>query len=618
MSCRLSEPSVFSVRASLRALLSVWLCGGCGLAGAQTAEVVVTAARQPMRVSQVLAEVTVLTRADIDNAAGRSLSELLSRVAGVGFSSTGGLGANSSVFLRGLEARHTLLLIDGVRFGSATVGTPSWDNLPLESIERIEIVRGPLSGLYGSDAVAGVVQIFTRQGREGVRSHGSLALGSHRYGQASAGVSVGRGDFDGAVQLQHTQTRGFSATNPSVPFGSFNGDDDGFRQHGGSAQAGWRFAPGWRAGVRMLYADGVSQYDDGPGTDSRARLRSEVMSVEVAGPVQTGWRSLLRWSRSRDAFDTLSSASMFSSLGVIATVQQQIAWENTVTTPLGTALLLAEHTRQTVRRPDTPFTVSERSMNAVAAGLQGEQGIYNWQANLRHDRNSQFGSQTTGSLALGADVAPSWRIGASIGTSFVAPSFNQLYFPGFGNPSLLPEEARQGELSLRWLGDGQQWRAAWFDNRIRGYIASGPAPTNVPRTRIDGLSLSYDAKLANWTLGASAEHIDPRNDTADSPNHGRQLRRRPRQTVRLAADVDVGAWRFGGSWMALGERYEDAANSQRLAGFATLDLRADVKLAPGWTLGLRLNNVVDKARETALGYNQPGREALVTLRYAAP
>ena len=263
--------------------------------------VVVTGTRTPLRVDQNIADVTVIDRTQIEQATGRTLPELLAQQPGVQFASNGGLGKTSSVFLRGLESRHTLLLIDGVRYGSATAGTPTWENLPLEAIERIEIVRGPVSGLYGTDAVGGVVQIFTRRGADGLRFDASATAGSNRYGQLGAGVRFGQGDFDGSVQVQHTGTRGFSATNERAGF-NFNPDRDGFRQNSGTLQLGWRIGGGWRLDTRALRSDGVTQIDDGPGADSRAALRTEVLSVALGGPVTTAWSTNLRVARSADDY----------------------------------------------------------------------------------------------------------------------------------------------------------------------------------------------------------------------------------------------------------------------------------------------------------------------------
>jgi vitamin B12 transporter len=588
------------------------------LAQASTASppetVVVTATRTPQRVDQALAQVTVIDRARIEAASGRTLAELLAGESGVQSWSNGGLGKNASVSLRGLESRHTLLLIDGVRYGSATLGTPSWDNIPLDAIERIEIVRGPMSGLYGSEAVGGVIQIFTRRGQQGFHPEFAATLGSRSYGELAAGARFGSGLVDGSLRLQHRRTDGFSAANPKLP-SNYNPDDDGFDQTSVNGRIGLRLGD-WRADATLLKTEGTNHYDDGAGVDTRAALRTEVMSLQLAGPVTSAWRTSVRASRSRDDFETLASASAFSTLGTIGTTQTQFGWENQINTPLGTALVLAERVQQEVERPGTPFAVSERSVTGLALGINGEAGAHGWQANVRRDRNSQFGGQTTGSLGYGYELAPGLRATASFGTSFVAPSFNQLYFPGFGNPNLLPEEGRQREVGLVWRNGPVTSRVAYFDNRIRGYISGGPLPTNIPRVKVDGISASVDAVLGAWTLAGSIDSIQPINATEGTTNFGRILPRRVQDSGRLAVDWRGGGFTLGGSLQAFGERFDNANNSTRLGGFAMLDLRAEWAFARDWVLAAKLNNAGGKTYETVFGYNQPGREGFVTVRWA--
>jgi vitamin B12 transporter len=578
--------------------------------------VVVTVTRTPLRVAEAVAEVTVIDRTMLDRATGRTLVEVLAQQPGLQFTSNGGLGKTASVFVRGLEARHTLLLVDGVRVSAETVGSPSLDNLPLEIVDRIEIVRGPMSSLYGNNAMGGVIQVFTRRGREGLHPNASLVGGTHRYGQLSGGIAFGQGAFDAAVQLQHTQNRGFSATNDHVPFGSYNPDDDGFRQNGGSVRLGWQANADWRLEGLAVESDGETGYDDGPGVDARAALRNSLQSVQLQGRVTPDWRTRLTVARSFDEYDTLSSASPWATLGPVTTTQRQFSWENTVGTPVGTALVLLERIEQEVSRPDPQYDVTGRDIDALALGLSGSAAGHFWQASLRHDRNSQFGDQNTGALAWAYALTPAWRLGASYGTSFTAPSFNQLYYPGFGSPDLLPEEGRHGELSVQWLVGEHRWRAAWFDNRYRNFIPSGPQPVNVPKARTDGLGLSYEGRWRDVELAASIDHVDARNATEGAPNSGNRLPRRAENAVRLQADWPFGAWSAGATLAAFSMRYDDAANTQPLAGYGVIDLRADWRFAPDWTLGARLNNVGDKAYETAYGYNQPGREFYVSLRWA--
>ncbi len=580
-----------------------------------TESVLITATRTPQRVDQALAQVTVIDRARIEAAAGRTLAELLASESGLQFWSNGGLGKPASVSMRGLESRHTLLLVDGVRYGSATVGAPSWDNIPLDAIERVEVVRGPLSGLYGSDAVGGVIQVFTRRGQQGFHPEFSASAGSRGYGELAAGARFGSGIVDGSLRLHHRRTDGISATNPTVPFGSHNPDDDGFEQTSVNGRLGLRLGD-WRAEATLLQAHGETQFDDGPGADSRAELRTGVISVQVGGPVTAGWRSALRLARSQDDYDTLASASAFAALGNIGTTQTQLGFENQIATPLGTALLVAEQVKQEVERPGAPFTVSERRITGLALGLNGESGIHGWQANLRRDRNSQFGTENNGAISYGVQLGGGLRATASLASTFVVPSFNQLYFPGFGNDKLLPEKGRHRELGLVWRNGPVTSRVVYFDNRIRGYISSGPLPTNIPRVKVDGVSASVDAVLGAWTLAGSVDSLQPVNATEGTANFGRILPRRVQDSGRVALGWRRGSLTLGGLLQGFGERFDNVSNSTRLGGYATLDLHAEWALWSDWRLSAKLNNALGKRYETVQGYNQPGREALLTLRWA--
>lgn len=585
-------------------------------APADASEIVVTATRQPVRVDAQLSDVTVITREQIEQAQGRTLGELLAAQPGVQVQANGGRGHTTTLSIRGNDARHTLLLIDGMRYGSATAGLASFENLPLEAIERIEIVRGPMSSLYGADAAGGVIQVFTRKGRAGLQPNAKLGTGPHGFREATAGIAGSQGAFNGALQASWQRDHGFSATNEHEPFGGFNPDDDGFRQGSVSGSAGWRFNDDWSLQAHGLRSRGTSQYDDGPGVDSRARLTSDSWGADLQGRLSGAWRTTLRYAQSTDVYDTLASASPFTDIGAFRTRQQQLTWENTVATPVGSLLLLAERLTQKVSKPAAQYDVVDRHINAVAVGLNGDAGIHHWQASLRHDRNSQFGGETTGNLAYGVDLGSAWRLGGAVGRSFVAPNFNQLYYPGFGNPDLLPERGRNAEASLRWRpADAHQLTLTAYRQRVRDYITA--ANTNAKNARLDGVTLAYEGRLDAWQLGASYDHLNARKDGSDAT-----LPRRAKNAFKMSVDRDAGAWSAGASLVAQSRRGDSAFDANfntvpvSMPGYALLDLRADWRFLPDWTLQARLNNAGDRAYETAYGYNQPGRELFVALRWA--
>jgi len=570
-------------------------------------DTVVTATRLESRASAVLSDVTVIDRDAIENSTGRTVPELLARMAGVQMAANGGLGKNSSIFIRGTESRHVLLLVDGVRMGSATTGQASFDNIPLEQIERIEVLKGPASALYGSDAIGGVIQIFTRQGKEGLHPHASVTLGSERRRETTAGLSGGKGEVSYSLGAQTLREKGFSATNAAAGF-FFNPDRDGFSQQSLNASLAWRFAPDWKADARLVYADARNRYDSGSGSaDTRADLVSRLGAVGVEGRILPDWKSRLSYASSAD-----DSTNVNGSITRFDTTQEQWAWTNEVGTRAGKVLAGLERLVQKVDST-TAYAVTRRSTDSAFVGLVGEAGPHGWQLNARHDDDSQFGGASTGLLGYGYRFTPQLRLHGAWGSSFKAPSFNSLYFPGFGNPNLQPERGRNAELGLSYTMGLHEFKAVRFDNRVRDLIAFvGPTfqPVNIDRARIEGWTLGYDAQLGAWSLHAALDLLDARN-----AQNGRKLPRRADEQLTASLDYATGQWPLGGTLLAASERFDNTSNSVRLPGYATLDLHADRALSRDWTLQARLNNLADKQYETARGFNQPGRAAYLTLRY---
>lgn len=584
-------------------------------AAPQLQDTVVTATRMATRADVLTSEVVVIERQEIERAAGRTLLELLAQSASIQFSANGGLGKLGSVSIRGTSPQHVLLLIDGARYGSASVGTPIWENLPLDMIERIEVLKGPASALYGADALGGVVQIFTRRGTKGLTPSASVTLGSHGYRALGAGLQ-GQAGQEGqlryALGVSHTTDRGFSATNPSVN-SYFNPDRDGFRQDALNASLDWQLANDWKLSAGVVYSDGLTHIDDGLGVDARTALRSTVLRTGLEGKVLPGWTTRLNLSQSTDRADAQASASVFNLPGLFETTQEQLIWQNDIQTSAGTLLVGAETLLQKLNS-STAYDLTRRRINAVMLGLTGSAGAHSWQFNLRHDKNSQFGGSTTGYAGYGYQISPQWRAHAGYGTSFVSPSFNYLYYPGYSNPLLKPEEGKNLELGLDWTEGVHHVKLIRFDNKISNLISS-PAPTylpvNVDQARIKGWTLGYEASWQEaLTVRASVDALDPRNALT-----GNVLQRRTKSQVTLGADYELGRWSLGASLLKVGARFDDAANTKRLSGYTTADLRLGYALDKNWSLQARLNNLTDRQYETALGYNQPGRELFMTLRY---
>ncbi|BAO80277.1 outer membrane cobalamin receptor protein [Serpentinimonas raichei] len=593
------------------------LAGALGVSGAaaqgtELEAVVVTATRTPVPPDQLAAQVVVIDRTAIEQAQGATLAGLLQRAAGVQISSSGGLGKASTVFIRGTEGRHVLLLIDGVRYGSATLGTPNWDNLPLAAIERIEVLKGPAAALYGSDAVGGVVQIFTRRGQEGFHPHAELGLGAYGRRSVALGVAGGQGGLSYRFGVSSLRESGFSATNPAVPFGLHHPDADGFEQDALDASVRLALAPGWALSANGLLASGDNAFDSGSGAFAvRGLTTTRVLGLGLERTWAAGARTQLRLNRADDLTRNFMSATNASH---IDTRRRQWTLQHDQPTGLGTLTLGAEHTREQVNS-SVAYTVRERRIEGVFVGLQGSAGPHAWQASARQDDNSQFGSASTGSLAYAFEFAEGWRMRAAHGTSFKVPSFNQLYWPGFGNPSTQPERGRSSEIGLSYEFGQQSLQLTRFEQRIRGFITAAPTVANVPRVQIDGWNLVWQGSADDWRWRTDLELLEARNRTPGA-NFDRQLPRRAEQQLALSVERAWGdAWWLGAHALLVGERFDDAANTQRLPGYGKLDLSAEHQLSSDWRLQLRLNNVGDKRYETALGFNQPGRALFASLTW---
>jgi vitamin B12 transporter len=576
-------------------------------------ETVVTAGRVEQRLADSLRSVVVVTARDIESSGQLSLAQVLQQFGGVETAASGGIGSATSIFLRGSNSSHALVLVDGVRIGSATLGTTALENIPLGQIERIEIVSGPASGLYGSDAIGGVIQIFTKSARRSPGASVVAGLGTEATGSLRGSLAGAAGDTSYALAAGHYETDGHNATRETISFGRFNPDDDGYRNTNASAKIAHRFGERHEVGASLLYSDGSTKFDNGPDTDDRTEQTLTTGSLHSRNRLTDRWESLVRLARGRDDSEAVGAFP-----GQFRTDQDQALWQNTVRLEGQSIVAGLEYLAQEVVS-STPYDVTKRTVRSAFAGYTGEFGAHALEANLRRDDNSQFGSPTTGSVAYGLQVAKGARLRAVYGEGFHAPSFNDLYFPGFGNPDLKPERSKSTEVGLQLEGDAQRFAATAFDNRIEELIVFffDPAtqffgPANVAKARIRGVDLAWEGRIADLRLRAKATFQDP-----ESADTGKQLPRRARQFGSFLASQRLGAWTLGAEVVASSHRFEtaDEAPASRMAGYALANLTASWAFARHWQADLRWNNVTDKDYEQVQGYRTPGSNVFLSVRW---
>jgi vitamin B12 transporter len=582
--------------------------------------VVVTATRTPVTIGDSLSSVSVITRADIERLQPVSVADLLTGLPGVSLANAGGYGQQTSLFLRGANSTHTLLLVDGVRVASVSAGLAAFEQIPVEQIERIEIVRGPRSSLYGADAIGGVIQIFTRRGTAGGGLEPTLALtaGSDRLLRGQVGLSGGsrRGWYNLGAGSQYTRGINTCRVGAAEAFaGCFTDepDRDPSRSKNLSASGGYRWDNGAELTGTWLRSLGEAHFDG--SYQNRWRTVQQVAGSTFGfRPVQA-WKSTLSVGQNLDRYDNYENGDFN---GYIYSRRNQASWQNDISLAGNQLLTLGIDWQGEHIDSDTGFLANRRRDTGTFAQYQATFGKNEFALSARRDDNSQYGSHDTGAIAWGYHFDGGLKLTASYGSAFHAPTFNDLYYPyGSGNPQLKPEKSRSAELGLSRHAEGWNWALNAYQTRIDQLISldGNYFPMNISKARIRGVEGQLGVDLGGWKLQGYLTWLQPRNEDG-GPNDGNVLPRRPGRTARVDLDRRFGAFGLGATFNAAGRSYDDAANAHPLGGYTTTDLRASWHFAPAWQVEARLANMFDRDYATIWYFNQPGRSAFLTLRYS--
>lgn len=581
--------------------------------------IVITASRTAESAAASLAAVSVLDRDTLEERQVESVPDALRGLPGVVLRSNGGVGHNTNLYLRGTNPDHVLLLVDGLKLGSASSGFLPWQALPITQIDRVEVVRGPRSSLYGSEAIGGVVQLFTRRDAQGpLTPDFAVTLGSYGRVDSQLGLSgslpgsADRAWLDVAAGMQHSQ--GFDVCVDPAACGADEPDRDGYSNRSLRVAAGWRPAEDLELDVTFLRATGELEYDGSSRFGNRKDTVIQVAGAGIEAQPAANWTTRLRAGRSRDDATVFFNGAEINRLD---TRRDQVSWLNDLDLPDAGTLTLGVDALRDQLDASTAYAATRRDNLGVFGQYRGSLAGHAVQLSLRHDDNDQFGGETTGNVAWGYAFANGLRATASYGTAFKAPSFNDLYFPGYGDPNLRPESSRSIEFGLAGDHTWGDWSVNLYETEIDNLIAFDVAtfsPKNIERARIRGLELSTRTTLAAWRLEGQLTLLDPRN-RSPGPDRDNRLQRRPEQTLRIDADRRFGAMALGATLFAAGRRFDDDANQVRLDGYALLDLRAEYALSPQLRVQGRIENLFDRDYQTAAGYAQPGRSLFLTLRY---
>ncbi|MGY3260371.1 TonB-dependent receptor domain-containing protein [Pseudomonas chlororaphis] len=563
---------------------------------------------------------TVFTRDDIDRLQPSSVTDLLQRVPGVQVAQSGGRGSVPGIYIRGTSSAQTLVLVDGQRIGSSSSGDSNLQHLNIQQIERVEVLRGSRSVIYGSDAIGGVIQIFTRRSAEqGLQPRLHLGVGSHQTWERSIGLSGGDQQTRFSLGASLDDTAGSNRTHESY---ASDRDDDAYRNQSLSLSLSHAFNDDWEAGLNLLDNRGKSEFDNPFGRFDSSTFESfpqkpysefavSSFSSYVDGRINEAWKSRLELGHSENrekTFDKLSDERT-----VFNTYRDSVNWQNDLTLDERNSLIIGGDWYQDRVNSSTAFAEDSRWNRAAFVQHRFKADSFSTELGLRRDQNQQFGGQNSWSGTLTLPLNADNDILLTYSEGFRAPTFNDLYYPDFSNPDLKPETSKSYELQWRsQLNETTRLETSLYRTELEDAIifGSNSRPQNVASARINGFEATLQQELFGWQSNLGLAIIDPRDrDT------GHTLARRARRTLSLDLDRQFDRLGLGASWQAVSSSYDDLANQQRLGGYALLGLRSSWTLTREVRLELKVDNLLDKSYSRVLyshdgaqyGYREQGR-----------
>ncbi len=617
-------------------MVAAMLGAGAPLSMAQTQAaadqtVVTVGSRIPLAADRVSGDVVVISRQDLALLGADNLADALQALAGVQVSRSGGSGQPTSVLIRGAAASNTLVLIDGVRVGSATLGQFDFANLSLSGIERIEVLRGPGSSLHGADAVGGVVLVTTRAraAADGVRHQAFASLGSLKTSDAGGASIWKQGAWDAQLQFSQQASRGVSALRPGDRFGSHNPDADGYRRQAMQAHAGWQAGQSHRIEGSVLQARLFSRYD---ATEYAPPLYLPDASPDFSTTTETSLTALRyegaegRWRwRLRLGHGSEDSGSAGRLIERYRTQREESGLQLSWQAATGQHLTLAWDQLREQARTSAYAEPVARENDAVTLAYVARLGALEVQADAREDRNSAYGAHRTGRTGLRWSVGPQTSLRLMAASTFRAPSFNELAYPGYGVPTLAPESGRSLEAGIHHTAPHSIWQASVWRNRVDRLIAYSSEPGDCPATpayaygcaaNIGRAALKGVTLEMQWRNHASPQATAPWRLAYDGMDardgSGQPLPRRARHQWRLQSQHPVSGWEVGSAWLWQSQRREGGV---ALRGGLRLDAQAQRALGPEWRLRLAVLNALGRDFEPARDYQTPSRQFIVGLRW---
>ncbi|WP_341961692.1 TonB-dependent receptor [Pseudomonas sp. RC10] len=583
-------------------------------------DVLISANRQVEQRDASTAANTVFTLADIERLQPTSITDLLNRVPGVQVAQSGGRGSLPGIYIRGTKAAQSLVLVDGQRIANATSADSALQYLNVDQIERVEVLRGSRSVVYGADAIGGVIQIFTRRGAEqGLQARLHTGFGNRGTSQNSLGLSGGneRTHFNLSTSLD--ETNGINRTGPSF---ASDADHDAYRNKSYSLNLSHWLNDDVEIGFNVLDNRGKTEFDNpfglfdpvtfnSVGQQQYSDFELSSLGTYLDARINERWKTRLEVGHSENREKTADKLS--DDRYVFNTYRDSVNWQNDLTLDDRNSLTLGADGYEDRVNSSTAFDEDSRWNRAVFVQHRFKGDGFSTELGLRHDKNQQFGSQNTWSGALTIPLNDANDVLFSYTEGFRAPTFNDLYYPGFSNPNLKPEHSKSYEVQWRSrLSETRKLEASLYRTDLKDAIALDAdfTPQNIGSARINGFEASLEQQLFGWTGKLGASIIDP-----EDRDTGHTLNRRARRTLNLDLDRQFDRLGVGASWQAVSSSYNDEANTQDIGGYALFGLRSSWKASRDVKLEFKLDNALDTRYSRTLysfdgsnhGYREEGR-----------
>ncbi len=584
--------------------------------------IVATPARMTQPLDKVIGDVTVIQAETLQNSGMQPLTDILSSQPGLQIYNSGGPQTLSGVYMRGASPQQSLVMVNGMRINDNMSGSTHWSAIDPSTIERIEIIRGAASSLYGSNAMGGVINIITKPGGQDrpFSAFGNFGVGTDSTFKAGFGFSGAQNNWNYSLAASYASSDGFNATNPDSGPYTYNPDDDGYTQTSLTGSLGYEWNPGQRVDLTFLHGYNHGDFDSGEYyADTYGITRQQAYTLSSTNQITDNWESILSFGYSKSDYDSQASYGR-SELG---TIQRQYSWQNNLKLDKNNSLsLVLEHLDE--RAGGTSIlTRQHRDTNAIGLIYRGDFDRHHLQASVRNDNISGYGDKTTGSLGYDYDLTSSLKLGVAASTGFRAPTFADLYTPlswGYqGNPNLKPEKSKNIEASLRYQSDDTQLGLVIFQNKFRDlinpYVCDAMfncTSENTEKATIRGLSLEASHQFGNTLLSAGADFLNPKDDIS-----GKTLVRRAKQVYRLSVTHKLDNAELGASYQFVSKRYDDKDNTdaKKLGGYGLLNLHASYQFNKNLQGQIFWNNVTDKKYNTAYGYNTQGSNVFLNLAW---